>query len=262
MSNYGACDMGIKKIVITRAADQGREFVDQVCGTVPNLSEDDFIYEPMLDIETHEVDISSVQFDACIVTSANAIPALKENAHYLGKPIYCVGEKTAQKIKAVLPSAVIHHYNTAQELISSIGGQNIHNRFLYMRGRDTSVDMGNELGQYKKTVHDVVCYTAKRAGKVSDVFINALMKDQIGCVCFFSRRTADIFIDVLKEYAKQSDQKYVDLIKFDVLCISEAVLNCFNTDNITLNAMVSATPDASGMVQVIEEYLRSQADKT
>lgn len=244
----------MKKIVITRATDQGHEFVERICEVLPTLSEDDFIYAPMLKIETHDVEVTSDQFDACIVTSANAINAIKQNANYLEEAFYCVGQKTSEKIKAVLPNATIHHFDTAKDLITSVGAQNVHNRFLYLRGRDTSVDMDNELGQFGKTVFDKVCYTARRADGFPDGFINALLKDQIGCVTFFSRRTAEIFIDVFKEYARQSDQKYVDLIKFDVLCISKAVLNSFNTDKDTLNAMVSATPDARGMVQVIKEY--------
>ena len=249
--------MSMKKIVITRAADQGREFVEQVLEIMPNLSHDDFMYAPMLEIETHAVDISSVEFDACIVTSANAISAVKQNAHYLSGTIYCVGQSTAEKVKAVLPNAVIHHYHTAKELITSIGAQNAHNRFLYLRGRDTSVDMANELGQFDRAVHEIVSYTAKSITDLQDEFINALLNDQIGCVTFFSRRTAEIFLEVLTGYANQSNQKYVDLIKFDVLCISQGVLNCFDTDNITLNAMVSATPDAKGMAQIVMKYVTS-----
>jgi uroporphyrinogen-III synthase len=251
---------GEKKIVITRPLGQSDKFIKQVCDQYPFVLPDGFLIEPMLDIETYNVDVSDVEFDSWIITSSNAIPCVKKNLRSLDKPVYCVGERTAAKVKSLLPEVEIHFYQNAESLLRSIEGHAEGRRFLYIRGEHVSVDMAKSVGQLGGEVHSVVCYSAHTMEEFSPKFIELLKNGEVGAIVFFSKRTAKTFFDLMNRYADLSGQKFVDLIKFDLLSISTPVIECTYTNNDAMKVIVSATPDLKGMVDAVGNYVLDSSE--
>jgi len=236
------------KIIITRPIDQGKEFASMIISKIDKIKATDIIFEPMLEIIHIDVDIKKSQkYGGVIVTSANALHVIEKNPNLKNIPFYCVGEKTSQKLENIGVKHIIEIAKTSAELLELINKHCVKN-FLYLRGKDISLDLtkNNDF-----TVTEAVCYEAKKVDSFSDNFLNYISNNNDCLITFFSRRTAENFVQLLSILNRKNP---VDLDKIHVLCISHSVLECMNIDFKKGHSFVSVSPDIEGMLGAVDSY--------
>ncbi len=242
------------KIIITRPIDQGKEFASLIMSKIDKIKASDIIFEPMLEIIHIDVDIKEGQkYGGVIVTSANALHIVEKNPDLKNIPFYCVGKKTGQKLENIGVKHIIEIAKTSAEILDLINKHRVKN-FLYLRGKDISCDL---IKNSDFTVTEAVCYEAKKVDKFSDSFLNYISNNNACLITFFSRRTAENFVQLLSIVNKKNP---VDLDKIHVLCISDSVLECMNIDFKKGHSFVSVSPDIEGMLDAVDSYI-ALADK-
>ncbi len=204
-----------KKIVVTRPFDKSNDLIDYICADIPFLSQNDFLVSPLLEVTTINAHMSDHEiYDALIITSANALHILKGRQEWLSKPIYIVGYNSSQYYKNIGGIGELFVFETARqmsrELAKSSGGF-----FLYLRGRDISVDMQCIEGI---SVKEKICYEAAQVNSLSTDVIQAINNHDVGCVLLFSKRTAETFSHIIK-----GEKLEHNISSIQVLCMSSQV---------------------------------------
>lgn len=232
-----------RKIVVTRPVTQARSFVNHLCASQNDLMVTDFLVEPMLSIEYLPVDVLDLSiYDGVIVTSQHGGQVYAE-MRVIGLPVFSVGSSYgACELSA----------SSAQDLVEAICGdcprQQL--RFLYFRGKHVAFDMKGVLETAWYRVDEVVCYEACAAEQFSSEFLSGIEVGNIGAVSFFSKRSAEIFMQLAK-----NSQVFDRLRGIKALCISKAVLE-YVYPVFGDNAFCAVTPDAQGMSALIAQTNR------
>lgn len=228
----------LKKIVITRPKEQAHSFVESLCNDIPDLNFCDFLFEPVLSIQTLNTPLPNLdKYDGVIVTSQHALKLIQNIPN---KDVFCVGNK--------YPKAAAQA-STASDLVTTIIDQykGELKRLLYMRGADVSTDIKMSLDQSGFTVDELIVYEAVASEKLSQHFLDHLKDNQIDAITFFSVRSAEIFFSHIEDVHMSNS-----LHGIKALCISDGVLeyvqSIFDGD-----AYAADFPDALGMVRLIQE---------
>jgi len=246
--------LGNRKIVVTRALDQGQSFAASVISSVDSLSEGDFLFEPLLRIK-HYDDVELPSFDdySCIiVTSVHGAHIVPEKGDGDAPRFYCVGMATAAALMAKGYSPAIVMQN-AKDLIEAITARHAgsRERILYLRARDVSVNMKASLGLVGHKVDECEVYAAQLVEQFSKDFLLAVKSKEIAAITFFSKRTAAHFATMVDSMGISHA-----MIGIKALCISDAVVGCLHSVFLD-NSVVADTPDMSGMVKATGHRIRS-----
>lgn len=208
-------------------------------------------------------DITAVpngNYAALIATSAQAFKHIKFEDSIFSTPIYCVSETTALAARDTGFQDIITANGTAQGIadiiIPSGGGTSPPQAALYLRGKDIAFDMKSVLGEHNIPVNEFLAYTTEAETAlpldVQDAFKNASFR----AVTFFSKRTAQIFMDLAVKHNLTAHLNHVY-----ALCISESVLKCLTSKNSNWKGVyVSKTPDQNGMISLARTTLNAGAE--
>lgn len=240
------------RIVITRPYAQGQKFAQYLLDEIDCVKDDQIILEPLLKIKQKDVRLdNSVHYDGVIITSVNAIHAIKQNPDLLNVAFYCVGQKTAEELKTIGAVNIVQCCQTVAPLIDELKLVSDGQKFLYLRGHDVSVDIKSALQLSDVMVDDVVCYSADAIDHFSELFLSDLRNQNIGLVTLFSKRTAEVFVRLILQEQKENS---VDVDQIDILCISQPVLEYVSSVLKTGNIMVSDKSDMKAMAESVRQY--------
>ncbi len=142
-------------------------------------------------------------------------------------PVFTVGDHTAEIAQtygfnavmsangssADLPALVYAHTNTLANTPAK--------PYLYVRGTHVARALVPAFQERGLCLEELTVYSADPVRALPLETINALETHQISAVTFFSKRTAETFIDLVKRY---NLTEYLYSIK--ALCISQSVLEC------------------------------------
>ncbi|QDH17577.1 uroporphyrinogen-III synthase [Swingsia samuiensis] len=165
---------------------------------------------PMLVIR-HYLPPEEVECDVVLVTSLNALPALKNWSKR--KRIITVGQKTAQRAREYGFLHVDSAGGDAKSL-SQLCLQNniVGQKVLLLSGKGYGVELAAQLKTQRLEVYDVFQNT-ELTEEAKNVFLN----EEIAAVCFYSGRTAKAFEAAL-------EQKYREKLKdIRAVCLSEGI---------------------------------------
>lgn len=205
---------------------------------------------PSLIYETRQIGISDLSsYDALVFTSAQAIHSLfdQDHSHHfdLNKPVFTVGKNTDR---------TAHSYNflnthcadgNAQDLINLIT-QYPYKNILYLCGAHISTDIRTPLKSQNISVTEAIIYEALLTNDFSEDTRTALSNDQIDVVLFFSKRSAEIFMNLI---TKNGYEQQLATIK--CLCISDSVLEYVR--NYTWKDTYSAkAPNQDSMIDCLD----------
>lgn len=128
---------------------------------------------------------------AFIATSANALKKI-ENIEFI-KPIYVIGDKTAQIAKEKGFKLIKTAKGNSDTLIELIKAecQPKQGKLLYLSGNPSSRDLSVALPEYEIEVLEL--YYAKPINNLPSLAKTAIIEGKIGSVSFFSVRAAEIF---------------------------------------------------------------------
>jgi uroporphyrinogen-III synthase len=153
---------------------------------------------PMITIKHYQLNSASFMPEVVILTSKHA---LKYAHKFIDKKtsLLIVGQATAilaAKLGFINISTV--QSDVGQLVNFILANISKSSAMLYLRAKDVSRDLIRELKEFN--LKDLVVYQAKEAQKISPEILELLMKKKIHTICFFSPRSAEIFINLIKKH--------------------------------------------------------------
>jgi uroporphyrinogen-III synthase len=185
------------RLILTRPIDDSLYLA-----SIMKSKDHDFLIDPMLEIEFIDNNFDTEEFNCFILTSRYAAHSLLKiyNINKLkNKIFFCIGVAT-RNILANSGFKNIHHANgTSEDLLKIITNfSRKDNKFLYIRGVDINCDICKILNNSGIYVREEVTYKANPALALSRETVSAIDGNNIDGIIFYSKRTAEIFIDLIK----------------------------------------------------------------
>lgn len=235
-------------IVITRPIDDAHDYAAE-------LEQSGFqtLIEPMLSLEALEFDAPSLDdYDGILATSANALQFYKSGGGEIHDiPVYCVGKHTADAAKEIGFQNAISVDGTGADLLEHLLSLSdaASQRFLHICGQHVAFPLVEKLSEQGVKADTLPVYASVQTHGFTPEFISALKKGEVEAITFFSKRTAQAFVQNVLESESES---LFSQIK--TLSISEAVIECVRV--LPWQASyVSQTPDRVGMMQLLKAYV-------
>ncbi|MBM6593753.1 uroporphyrinogen-III synthase [Microvirga pudoricolor] len=137
-------------------------------------------------------------FDACLLTSAHAVPALAAEA--AGGPVFAVGSRTAAAARAAGLGPVHEAEGDARSLTGLVRGSlPAPARLLHATGRHRKPEPEAALRALGYGIVIWETYDAQPVARLPDNAIAALRTGNVGAALHYSRRSADLFRQLVEE---------------------------------------------------------------
>ena len=210
------------------------------------------VISPMLKIVPVDFQVPDLSpYMALIFTSAQAITAFAASTKIRNLPVYTVGQASAEHARSFGFFNVIAAAGDGADLARLIGDRHRGEaaRFLHVRGEDVAFDLDEALSSQGFRIDPLIVYRAALAESFTPEALAALQNGQIKAAVFFSRRTAQNFINLIAQ-----ENLGTALTGIKALCISQSVLECVQPKhglNRWLAVYVSSSPDRSGLLKLL-----------
>lgn len=229
-------------VFVTRPLADCGPFLDvvRVAGLVP-------FAEPLLTVRF----LASVpkpppdMYDGLVFTSANGVRAFAALSLDRGRPVYAVGDATAQAAQEAGFRTVLSAAGNAEDLVNLVAREaRAGFRLLYPRGRDVSRPLADMLSSQGVRMEETIVYEAVAATAFSPEGLD-ILKAGPDAVTFFSARTGAVFVGLARKSGCESC-----LRETKALCLSESVL-----ESVRLlpwgGTYSAARPDLQGMTDLV-----------
>lgn len=195
-------------------------------------------------------------FAAIAVTSTNALRALGEKQvldTILHLPVYAVGDRTAHEARELGFSDVISAGGTLDLLATRLALAKIDGPVLYPAGRHLSGDLAKALAPHGVLIVTVTAYDMVAESSLPASVLAELEGGTIGAVLLYSRRSAEIFRDLLGSTFSAAKKRALTL-----LCLSENVAKPLIEDHFT-RVHLADRPDEEAMMSLALAFAREQS---
>lgn len=157
----------------------------------------DVLLAPLMRIETLGTSLAGT-WSAVIVTSANAINAIADNAAREGLtklPLFAVGQRSADAARNAGFSNVKSADGDARDLVRMLVAQRMPDKapMIYLTGEDRAADLVSELSAHGIGAEVRIVYRSITA-PFPPALIGALAAGEIDAVLHFSRRSAENYV--------------------------------------------------------------------
>lgn len=241
------------KILVTRPERDARGTADRLRAigfevvVAPLL-----VFAPIAPLAWPDGPISGV-----IVTSANGVRALKDLGvvdKLAAKPVFAVGDKTADAARAAGFGKVQSAGGAAEDLVALIGKSvQTGDRLLYSQGREVSHNLAHILAPSGIEIVDLPAYEMKAIPALPDAVAKGLRTGEITAVTLYSKRTAEVFAalsaPLLSPAAKSS---------LRLLCLSHNVAQPLVAATFTRIALADH-PSEEAMLALALSHLREHS---
>ncbi|ACL59336.1 uroporphyrinogen-III synthase [Methylobacterium nodulans] len=171
---------------------------------------------PVLDLGLSHAPPPDGVFDALILTSANAVPAL-ESAGLIHLTAFCVGARTAQAARAAGLPDVRQGEGDAAALAGHVAAVlPVGARLLHAAGRERKPEPAASLAAAGYAVTAWVAYAARPVASLPEPVAAALAEGRLDAVLHYSRRSAATALGLAR--AAGCDEAFARLAH---LCLSE-----------------------------------------
>ena len=186
------------------------------------------IHIPTLKIVPLAVEpINSEEFDAFIITSANAIRHLKWNSKNKNLHCFCVGSLTEKIVRQVgfnNTSSAGGTVNALKNLIMISEKINKNSKLAYFCGDNISYDLDSELKQEGIKVKKIVNYSSDLIKDLNSENKKLIELYPPDIIFIYSTRSAQSFVSIVKNYSLSPL-----MTQSIVMCISEKVAKIFKS---------------------------------
>lgn len=174
------------------------------------------IYAPMIKIEQVSFEIPD-DTRTLIITSKNGARFGLTNIGNKGRPIFTVGEETANEVKALGFTNVTVGPGTARKLIPVLldsAGLEHKREFTHLCGNHVAYDIAGVLRNEGINAENTVTYQSLPNPVFSPSVQEEMEQGTIDGVLFYSPRTADIFEEAISEHGFYDWPKSLDAFCF------------------------------------------------
>lgn len=206
------------RVLITRAQPDADTFAAKLdAADIGSVIAPIFSVRPTTDIPPEMEDVSGL-----LMTSANGVRAFAALCPERDLPVYAVGDATARAARAAGFDDVVSADGDVVDLAALVRrlADPTKGALLHPAGRERAGDLRVLLGQFGFTVRREVIYRAAVAEVLPTEAMYALREGVLDGAAFFSPRTADAFVTLVKDAGLASN--CADLVAF---CLSQAVSN-------------------------------------
>lgn len=198
------------RLLVTRPEPDASETAARL-----NALDIETVVDPLLSAETLNTTLPATDgFAALAVTSANALRALHDRGELprlKSLAVYTVGDRTAAVARDYGFAEVISARGSFGDLVALLVGAGIDGPILYPAAEQQAGDLGKALAP-----HGIMVITAPVYRMVAATGLRATTRfDALDGALFYSRRTAQAFVDLAPQVADRS--------RLGVLCLSEAI---------------------------------------
>lgn len=181
---------------------------EEDCHAMSTQLQAPFVCEPMLMIHPLLKTLPlKPSITDLIITSPRIFDIIENIQDYKTKPVWCVGEITAEKAKKKGFESIYVAERSAQDLLEKIVQESHRDKsfFLHLRGDKVHVDVASALNHVGFHAEQIIVYEAKAVQEFSPR-VKTLIKDHlISLIPFYSQRTAEVFVDLVKRTFNQSE---------------------------------------------------------
>ncbi len=182
------------------------------------------------------------EYAGLIFTSVNGVRALPLGLFAPDIPVYCTGPRTARESQDRGFSNVYSAKGDSAALGRLLDEHSAGGRLLHLRG----LDMAGSLKAASRNIDELIAYKAEAVSVFSPECRAALDENLFTAASFFSRRTAESFLRIVKK-----ENLFSALPQIKALCISDSVLECVRSYAWS-GAYAAATPDATGVLDLLD----------
>ncbi len=177
------------------------------------------LVEPLLRYETLPTSLPDpAGFAALVLTSGNALRALHDRGAiptYRHLKTYAVGDRTAAAAQKLGFADVTSAHGDARDLVALLAEAGLRGPLFYPAARERTGNLGKALARHGIMVITTQIYAMTPAPALSAPAQGALEAGDLDAALFFSRRTAEAFIEVSGDIAGRRE--------LGLLCMSDAV---------------------------------------
>ncbi len=159
-------------------------------------------------------------YQAVIFTSANGVRAFVKLTDDRSLPAYCVGDATARTCRA-FGFGDVHSANGDIHDLAALIRKMVDPRrgsLFHPAARKTAGDLGQMLLADSYQIDRQTVYEARESRTLPQHVLEALRNHHIDAILFFSPRTAETFVKLVRSYKLERD-----LSKTSAICLSPAV---------------------------------------
>lgn len=200
------------------------------------------LISPILEIAPVPADKEPGAFDFLIVTSANALDAVRGRPDLTGKQVFCVGERTTDAVRGLALDAVMAGKD-ADELVATILEARPKGRGLYLRGRHVAAQIEEALKSAGIETESTIVYDQTATPLTSEAGRLLARPDRV-ILPLFSERSARLLSE-----ATASARAPLTLV-----AMSAGICRAWSGKDAP--CLVSGQPDAESMIAAIAGALR------
>jgi uroporphyrinogen-III synthase len=185
---------GPKRILVTRPRQDAKR-------TAARLAEHGFqaVIAPVLHVQPLKFEAPAEAWDALLITSANAVPALKR-LDLAGRPVFAVGRTTAIATREAGAPDVHEAAGDASSLADLVKSSlPAGARLLRLAGRDRKDEPDASLAAAGYVIDTVEAYEAVAEEQLPAVAREALAGGKLDGALHFSRRSVTILADLVRK---------------------------------------------------------------
>lgn len=206
------------------------------------------ICEPFLKVKYHNIVLPDFnQYSGIIFTSANAVRAIRSEVKNFNIPVFCVGSQTTKEAKELGFQNIQNADGNVEDLIDLLKMHTAEKPYLYIRGQDISKDISGCIKGVQ--IEEIIVYSADLIEEISDLTRQVIMRGEVGHILFFSKRTAESFIQWIQS-DPQSGSIAAALKHTRALCLGDSMVQCLSV--ITWkDIQVASHPDRQSLINLL-----------
>ena len=184
------------------------------------------VCQPFLNVQLYNVPFHNVlEYQALIFTSANAVRAYHENGGSVDVPIITVGNNTFNATKEIGFVDIINLNGTAKDVLEHLNNVSASKPYLHVRGKYVTTSFVGMLKNVK--IEEIEVYRTEKIEQIPNDCVSSLAKGGFSYVLFFSRRTAEAFIEFIKKNDRMHELEE-GVIHTKALCLGHSMIECIS----------------------------------
>lgn len=194
-------------------------------------------------------------FAAIAITSTNALRALEDLdalAPFRDVTAFAVGDRTAQEARMLGFSRVEAAEGTLDSLVTLITLAQLSGPVFYPAGRHLSGDLAQALAPQGLMVVTSPVYEMVAETALAPDILAGLAEDRFGAVLLYSRRSAQIFADLVGPWLSKQQKRHLPM-----LCLSENVASAL-IENHFSRILLADHPSEEAMMALALAFAREQ----
>ena len=216
----------------------------------------DAVAMPVMVRQTLEASLPPPEgFAGMVLTSMNGARALADLGaveQYKHLPVYAVGDRTAWEAQALGFTTVSSAGGDFGDLVNLLARSNITGPLFYPAGRHQSADLAKATAPLGIMVAVSKVYEMVPVAALPEAIITALGQGELTAALFYSRRTAQIFVDLVGDRLDPEARA-----QLAVLCLAEAVAQPLLAAHFNRISLADR-PDEEAMMTLALAFAREQ----